>query len=110
MKQIPRDAQSIAEAVQAELRSLPQKEAASIRPQLVKPARHSFFIRDSDETRPFWIVYDEDTSIHDSGGGYVIVYDDDRGEFGLGMKTLKEARPYTFLNYYGTFVETLTSM
>lgn len=110
MKQIPPDAPSIASAIENEIRSLPQEEAKVVRSQLVKPARHSFHVGNTDEIRPFWIVFDEDAAIHDSGGGYLIVYDDVSGEFGLGLKHLKEERPYIFLNLYGTFLETLRSM
>lgn len=110
MKQIPRDASSITSAIEEEIRSLSQSDADTVRSQLVKPARHSFRIGKSDEVRPYWIVFDEDASSHDSGGGYLIVYDDTSGEFGLAVKHLKEDRPYIFLNLHGTFLETLRSM
>ena len=52
-----------------------------------------------------WLVLEEDPA---SRGGYKIVYDEEKGMYGLAIRSDKDED--VFIGYYGTFLETLDGM
>jgi hypothetical protein len=76
-------------------------------PPVRRQFKNSLFQRDAQE--PFrstehldlWMVVDEDPGVD---GGYLIVYDDGRDQYGLAVKS------GIFLGYYGSLAETIAGM
>jgi hypothetical protein len=73
----------------------------------VSPAMREFTDAFANSTCYLWVVIDEmPTSQTD---GYLVVFDDVRGFFGLAVKGGCGQRG-TFIGYYGNLVETLNGM
>jgi len=72
---------------------------------LIKPEKRIYADGISGKTVELWLVLEEDPK---GRKGYKIVFDEDKGWFGLAM-TQKNG-PEMFLGYYGTFMETLEGM
>jgi len=76
-------------------------------PAYRKPFRNSFFQPEAPEpwrrkeTLDLWVVVDDGA---DPGNGYLIVFDEERNEYGMAVK------PGVFLGYCGTLAETIAGM
>jgi hypothetical protein len=77
-----------------------------LRTCLLRPERHTFS-DPFDDTKSFdlWLVLEEHPQTR---GGYKIVFDEQRREFGLATRD-QHGRD-VFLGFYGTFMETFDGM
>lgn len=77
-----------------------------LRKCVVDPPRRRIYADSFNADSPIelWLVLEEDP---DNRGGYEIVFDELRGQFGLATTT-KDVP--VFLGWYGTFIDTLNGM
>lgn len=98
----------MARLMQEQLNAFSGDERARVKTELVAPREIVCAVRETNETVRLWLVYDELPA--SKKDGYLIVFDPARSQFGLAVKSARPGRGFTFLNYYGSFKDTLESM
>ena len=98
----------MASVMREQLTEIPTDELNRMTSELVSSREIICHIRETENKVKLWLVYDEvPTSKTD---GYLIVFDPQKRQFGLAVKSKRPGREYTFLDLYGTFKEALHSM